>query len=179
MPLGAMGFVMTIVTMYGVPLVLGMLIYLAMVRRIRDGVTRCGWCGYTLSGLPDARCPECGVPIGGKPDPGAMGPAWGRGKWWRAVSVRMAGAGAVFTGVLGLVYVGLIVPLKIPEPGPDFRGMLVVVVMHLPAFMAALAAFHFMTRSFVGLRGRTMCGACGLELRGLKEGCCAGCGTRV
>lgn len=33
-------------------------------RRPRDGITRCGLCGYNLRGLSKPRCPECGTPIG-------------------------------------------------------------------------------------------------------------------
>ena len=31
--------------------------------RWQHGVTRCGRCGYILSGLREPRCPECGTPI--------------------------------------------------------------------------------------------------------------------
>ena len=29
-------------------------------RRVHDGLTRCGSCGYILKGLSEPRCPECG-----------------------------------------------------------------------------------------------------------------------
>ncbi len=177
-PLNVVSFTLTIVVMYGLPVACGLFAYLNLLRRRRDGVTRCGWCGYALSGLPEARCPECGVEIGGEPvDSGDV--AYGRGRWWRAVSVRMAGAGAVFTGVLGLAYVGVVVPLSIPEPEADLRGVVMILVMHTAPFLAALVAFHFMTRSIAVLGGRTLCGKCGVELKGLKNGCCGACGARV
>jgi hypothetical protein len=33
---------------------------LGLPRPVLDGRTRCGWCGYILSGLREPRCPECG-----------------------------------------------------------------------------------------------------------------------
>jgi hypothetical protein len=36
---------------------------LGPLRRFRDGRTRCGHCGYILSGLREPRCPECGRAI--------------------------------------------------------------------------------------------------------------------
>jgi hypothetical protein len=36
---------------------------LGSLRRSRDGLTRCGGCGYILSGLKEPRCPECGRAI--------------------------------------------------------------------------------------------------------------------
>jgi hypothetical protein len=44
------------------PLLLAAVTFRLTVRRppARDGVTRCGWCGYALSGVREPRCPECG-----------------------------------------------------------------------------------------------------------------------
>jgi hypothetical protein len=36
---------------------------LTLRARPRDGVTRCGHCGYALRGLSEPRCPECGQTV--------------------------------------------------------------------------------------------------------------------
>ncbi len=174
--LNAVCVTILVVGIYGLPVLLGFWVYLkrALLRPRPDGVTRCGWCGYELAGLKEARCPECGVEIGGEPGERG-GQAWTAWKWWRGLVVRMAGAWAVFPAIEGLLFLGVIATLRVPAPTANMRGVVTIVATHVPAFVAALVAFHFLARGMAGLRGKTWCGGCGKEMKG---GAC-GCGERV
>jgi len=172
MPLEATMTTVMMVVCYGLPLALAMGVYVWKLRPRRDGITRCGWCGYVLKGLREARCPECGVEIGGRPDedrnPMALTP-W---RWWRAMGVRMGAAGAVFPIVLGLVFLGVVKPMRIPPPRADADGVKVILLTHVPTFVITLIVFHYLVRGLAGLRGRTWCGGCGEELCGGRCGKC-------
>ena len=45
------------------PFVASVLTHVLTPREKQDGYTRCGKCGYILTGLPEPRCPECGTPF--------------------------------------------------------------------------------------------------------------------
>lgn len=174
-PLKSIAAALLFLLVYGVPMTLGLWLFArAALRPARDGITLCGWCGYTLVGLREPRCPECGVAIGARPS----GPVPGS-RARRVIWGRLSWALPVFMIAFTAIHEGLIRPLGIPEPGATLTGVATIILGHLPPFGLALLVAWWFARGLVWPRGVTRCGHCGEVLRSLPGGVCESCGRPI
>jgi serine/threonine protein kinase len=170
----------------GIPLALvlvGVVLFLAwggfvrlvLSRPLRDGVTRCGWCGCPVSNLRDLRCTECGRLLGAGPARGEVPPS-------RSFLARLRTFGAAF-GVF-LAVAALWGPLcakwlKIEPDDYSPSGFLSLLAVAVPATLASMVALHFVAGPVARLTGRTCCGKCGASLVGASTPECPACHSRI
>lgn len=133
------------------------------------GHCRCGWCGFELRGLSQAKCPKCLRAIG----EAKKAPA--RGLW---MDVVLAGVVFVLTVLAAHALADMAAPV---EEGR--RGLAVVVLRCvLPAWLGSLAAVLVLDageQRALAATGRVWCRECGGELKELKAPVCPGCGARI
>lgn len=171
----------------------------------RDGLTRCGNCGYILRGLNALRCSECGNSIGlAAPAPSdALRLVRARRKRLMLrgalisllVFLTMAVCHPVFDLGLKLARRALVIVLHLPDRiqvaiqggrgsataflPPAWAAVTAFVaagfLVALPLIVAATLLYHRMVLPWVWLDGTTRCGQCGAALRNLTEPRCTEC----
>lgn len=144
-------------------------------RPLRDGVTRCGWCGGTLRSLRDLRCTECGKFINVAPAKKDRPVAY---RWLTRVQ-HHAMAAAAFLSVLA-VWAPLCAKwIGAPAHLFSIPGIAYLLAIAIPATLASLIILALFATSSARLTGRTRCGSCGADFEGATTPDCAGCGTRL
>ncbi len=150
-------------------------IRLVLCRPVRDGVTRCGWCGIALKNLRDMRCTECGRLIGAARAERDVPVA---SQW--ATRLKLYGiAIAVFIALLAVWGPACVKWLGVEVDDYTPRGFLALVAVILPGAVGSLLALHYFTKGAACLTGRTCCGQCGGDLAGITKPECPTCGRHI